>query len=199
MLRCLALAIWATGFAWPALGAQPLIGNAGFETVRRVAGAASGDIGFGVWRLAEDRLAPGGWVLNSAYTGELAVLSERPHSGKYCLRIVGSNPTRPAHVYQPCKGLQPGKWYKVSAWVRGGRISICFYEYYNDGPIRAPTVCVGVAGQGQWRQVSGYYTPGGKGFRSASLALTVARGQRADVDDVRVVFERPNARIRPTT
>ncbi len=178
----------ACGFMSAVAAAQTpnLIQNGGFEETRIVKGAASSDVGFGVWALGRGRLAPDKWILNTAYPGELSVFSERARSGKNFLRIRGSNKERAAHIFQPCPRLKPGTWYKVSAWIRGGRASICFYEYDGKGSISAPTICVGTSSPGQWRQISSYYLPNSAEVEHASLAIAVARGESVEVDDVRI-------------
>jgi len=173
----------ATGLA---ADAQPLLKNGGFETAHVVKGAASRDIGFGVWGLEAGRRAPDDWVLNPAYPGALSVLSAGSHSGKSFVRVRGSNEKRDAHVYQPVPGLVPDTWYRVSAWVRGGRASFSFYEYYDKGPIRMPMICAGMSGPDEWQEVSGYYVPTGQGFKHASLVIVVARGGSVEVDAIKV-------------
>ena len=166
--------------------AEDMVRNGGFEAAHVVKAAASVDIGFGVWALGEGKLAPDKWTLNTAYPGEFSVLSAGAHSGKSFVRIRGANEQRPAHVYQPVPGLQPGTWYRVSAWVRNGSARLCFYEYYEKGPVRMPTICVCTSGPDAWSEVAGYYVPGGEGFKNASLVIAVAQGQSVDVDHVRI-------------
>lgn len=164
-----------------------LLKNGDFETVRTVTGPATGDIGFGVWKLGSNNQSPTDWALNSAYPGELAVVSEGAPSGKNFVRIRCVNGQGSAHLFQPCPSLQSGKWYRVSAWVRGGRVSFGFYEYFEKGPIRGPSVFTVTPDADKWRQVSGYYVPGGDGFKNASLAIQVPKGDAVEVDDVQVM------------
>ena len=154
MKRCVVLIVGACVTPWGAARAGSLLTNGGFETTRVVKGAPSKDIGFGVWTLGPDRRVPAHWHLNSAYAGECSVLSDGAHSGRQFLRIRGAGP-RDAHVYQPCPGIHLGAWYRVTAWVRGGRGSFCLYEYYPKGLIRTP--CVLTATAPCWRSS----TPGG--------------------------------------
>jgi len=176
----------AAATAATAARAGSLLRNGGFEAARTVKGAPAADGGFGLWSLGQGRLAPAGWTLNTAYPGECSVLSEGARSGERFVRLRGTAKGRSAHIYQPCPGIKVGAWYRVSAWVRGGRASFHFYEYYEKAPIRAPMIATATAPQGQWREVSGYYLPGGPGFKAASLAVAVAKGESVDVDDVRV-------------
>lgn len=186
----LAVTISAAGVA---VCQQTLLKNGGFEATHAVQGAASGDVGFGVWKLGGNNLAPDDWILNSAYPGELAVVSEGAHSGANFVRLRGANGQGAAHLYQPCPELRVGRWYRVSAWVRGGRVSVGFYEYFEQGPIGVPTLLAASPGPEKWRQVSSYYVPTGEGFKNASLALMVVKGERIDVDDVKVEELEPAA------
>lgn len=165
--------------------AENLVVNPGFEESSVVKGAASGEIGFGIWQLGEGRRVPSRWTLNNAYPGTLTILSSGARSGSSFLRIDGTNSTRPAHMYQAIRKLQPGHWYKVSAWIRKGQASLRFYQYYEKGPIRVPIICTGTAGE-EWSELAGYYVPVGDGFKYASLAIVVERGQSVDIDDLRI-------------
>jgi len=167
-------------------GGEALLQNGGFEAVQTVAGAPTVDEGFGVWKLGEESQSPSHWVLNPAFPGELAVRSEGAHGGHRFIRLRGAGEERGAHLYQPCPGLQAGKGYLVRAWVRGGPASVGFYEYYEDGAIKVQTVLTAAPGPEAWQEVSGYYCPGGAGFKSASLAIMVEKGRSMDVDDVQV-------------
>ncbi|MBM4082433.1 MAG: hypothetical protein FJ278_22200, partial [Planctomycetes bacterium] len=173
-------------FVCCAASAETLVQNGGFEAAQAVKGAPSADQGFGVWKLGEGNLAPGNWTLNPALPGELSVLSTGAHSGKNCVRIRGSFPQRPAHLFQPCPGVKAGKWYVVRAWVRSGRAKIGFYEYFQTGPMRTPTVLTVSDATDKWQECSGYYLAPSEGFKNASLAIMVDPGQSADVDDVQV-------------
>ena len=186
MCRVWTLAAAVMAVTSAAARAETLLRNGGFETARAVKGAPAPDGGFGLWTLGEGSLAPTGWTLNPAYPGECSVLAEGAHGGKRFLRLRGTAANRSTHIYQPCGGIKAGAWYRVSAWVRGGRASLYFYEYYENGPIRAPMIATLAGPQKTWRQVTGYYLPAGPGFKAASLAVTVAKGESADVDDVSV-------------
>ena len=160
--------------------------NGGFETTHTIAGATHPDQGFGVWRLGADGSAPTHWSLNPSYPGELTVLSDGAHARRNFVRIRGNGKRGQAHVYQPCPGLEVGKWYTVRAWVRGGSATLLFYEYFKDGTMKFPSVVAANAGPDKWEEVSGYYLCGGPGFTSASLAIVVEAGKRVDVDDVQI-------------
>ncbi|MCK5806620.1 MAG: hypothetical protein KAI66_27575, partial [Lentisphaeria bacterium] len=129
------------------------------------------------------------WILNPAYPGKLHVLSDGARSGKNSLRI-SANGERAAHIFQPCDGLAPGARYKVSAWVRGGRTDLLFYQYDQAGSVPTVMACSGKAGA-EWRQISAYYVPSVTGFKSASLALVVRRGEHVDIDEIKMEACRP--------
>ena len=179
---------------WAAAQGESLLKNGGFEAIRIVKDAPSADVGFGVWQLGPGRQAPTHWTRNSAYPGELLVLSEGAHSGKHCVRLRATG-KRAAHLFQSCQAVQSGKWYRVTAWVRGGRSAAAaqagravfqIYEYYRKGPMRTPTILAARASSGGWRQVSAYYRPTADGLKRAALAIVAAKGETMDVDDVRV-------------
>jgi len=177
-----------------AVPAQNLLKNGEFEATRMVKGAASADIGFGSWQLGATRQAPGTWILNPAYPGTATVVGEGAYSGRNFLRITGNSfnkDRRGAHLHQPCPAIEAGKWYRVTARIRGGRASIGFYEYYQDAPCRASAFCSGTAGPDEWREISGYYVPTGAGFKSAWPAIMVDFGGEVDVDRVRVEASSP--------
>ena len=187
MQRNLPIAMLAIALACAAAHGQSLLNNAGFEAVRTVKGPASGDIGFGVWKLGPGRDAPTHWTLNSAFPGECFVPSEGVHSGKRFLRIRASGQRGTAHVFQPCPGMEAGARYKIAVWVRGGNVTFQFYEYFKKGPMGGQRVLTTTPGPDQWKRVMGYYAPrGGDNFKSASLAIAVAKGQTVDVDDIEV-------------
>ena len=191
MFDCVRLCICSavvTGLLSGQSGAQeaPLVRNGGFEQTSLVAHEPTRDIGFGVWSLGEERLVPGGWSLNEAFPGTLEMVNQGAFAGTSALRIKGTGTQRPAQVYQPCPEVVAGKAYLVSAWVRGGPVSIGFYEYYEDGVIRTPTVMTSTRVTPDWREVRGYYTPTGAGFRSASVAIIAPRQATVEVDEVRI-------------
>jgi len=165
---------------------EPLLRNGGFEEARVVEGPASGDQGFGLWTLGENKLAPAGWSLNSAYPGSVEVVTGGAPEGERFLRIRANGQRGMAHVYQPCPGLAAGKAYMITARVRGGPVTFGSYEYLADGAIKVPEVLGPVPASEDWREVSGYYYPRGEGFQSASLAIIVPAGAVADVDNLRL-------------
>ena len=128
MAKILALAAAALILSCVSTRAQSLLKNGGFETVHTVKGAPTADVGFGVWKLGVERQAPTHWNLNTAYPGECLVLSDGAQSGKRFVRIRATGKRGVAHIYQPCPDLKSGNLYAVSAWARGGKVSIGFYE-----------------------------------------------------------------------
>ena len=172
--------------------AESLLKNGSFEAVRTVTGAPSSDAGFGLWTLGPDRTAPTDWVLNSAYPGELLVISDGAYSGEKLVRVRATGEARSAHLYQPCPGLQAGRWYRVTARVRGGALRLHFYEYFREGPMAVQGILSTTPGPDAWREVQAYYTPSKPDlFGSGSLAVEVPVGETADVDDVRVEEVQP--------
>jgi hypothetical protein len=165
--------------------AQPALRNGDFEAVQTVTGPPSVDQGFGVWKLSQGGLAPADWSLNAAYPGELEIVSAGAPAGKSFVRLRAAG-ARDAHLYQPCQGLEAGHCYLVSAWVRGGTVRLSAYEYFETGPMSEPTILTVTPGPGQWRQVSAYYIAPEAGLRGVSLALSVPKGETADVDEVRI-------------
>jgi hypothetical protein len=138
--------------------------------------------------LAEPPLVPTAWSLNSAYPGALKVIRSDPgkpaHGGERFVRIVAvKNGT--AHIYQMCAGLESGKWYRVSAWVRGGAVTLSFYEYFQSGMSGQEAAQSTAAGQ-DWRRIEGFYRPPSGDYIRSALAISVPPGQRADIDDVAI-------------
>ena len=170
----------------PACAGEGFLKDASFETAGAVQAASTPDIGFGVWTLGAGNLAPTEWTMNAAFPGELSVISGDAHSGQSFLRLRANGKRGVAHVYQPCPGLEAGKCYRVSAWFRGGKAGIGFYEYREDGTIACPTVLSASPGPGGWRQFSALYVPAGPGFKDAALAITALAGETIDVDDLQV-------------
>lgn len=156
----------------------PFISNGGFEEVREATPGVAG------WTLADPPLVPAGWSLNVAYPGELVMSAEGPRSGERHARITAP-PGGSAHLYQMCAGLERGTWYRVSAWVRGGAVSVMFYEYYPDR-IDAPTVVQVTVPSDEWRLLTAFYQPAGEGYLRSALAIAVPPGQTVDVDDVSI-------------
>ena len=172
--------------------AESLLKNGGFETIHTVAGPASSEAGFGIWELGSDRSAPSDWVLNSAFPGELLVVSEGAFSGEHFIRVRATGEQRSAHVYQPCPGIEAGRWYRVTTRVRGGTLHLHFYEYFKEGPMGVQRILTTTPGPHEWQEAQAYYTPNKPDlFASASLAVEVAAGEAVDVDDVRVEEVQP--------
>jgi len=108
------------------------------------------------WDLGDPPEVPSPWTLNSAYPGELTRGRGPGHGGERYVRLSASGRTS-AHLYQPCAGLLPGSWYRVSAWVRGGPLSLHFYEYFQDGHIGGAAAAQDAVGGAAWRLVTGFY------------------------------------------
>ena len=85
-----------------------------------------------------------------------------------------------------CEGLDPAKWYRVSAWVRGGAVSLSFYEYFASGKIGGQGVLQSTVGHEAWKRIEGFYRPPADGYLRSALAIAVPPGQTADVDDVAI-------------
>ena len=160
-----------------------ILQNTGFETIRPATPGADGLV-LG-WKLGTPPQVPAGWSLNSAYPGGLEIGTDRPHGGERFARIT-SPAGHQAHLFQPCADLEVGKWYRVTAWMRGGPLTVHFYEYFKDGRIGGQVVIASSARAAEWRQVSGFYRPGGEGYQNSSLALYAGDGSSVDVDDVSI-------------
>jgi hypothetical protein len=161
--------------------------NGSFETVSEAYQIADG-LANG-WKLSPEPRLPASWILNPAYPGELAVIETSAgqpaaHSGKRFVRISAAQ--RHAHLYQMCEGLDPAQWYRVTAWVRGGEVSLSFYEYFTSKKIGGQGVIQPTLGQGEWKRVEGLYRPTGGGYLRSALAIVVAPGHSVEVDDVAI-------------
>ncbi len=162
---------------------EALLKNGGFEAVRTAKPGADGLVSG--WKLGDPPEMPESWTLNSHYVGQLAIGTEQPYSGERFVRITAPDEGS-AHLYQVCTGLEAGKWYEVSAWVRGGPLVIHFYEYFDGRPIGGQTVAQGRSKGNEWRRLSGYYRPGGEGYLRSALAVYASQGHSAEVDDVKI-------------
>lgn len=166
---------------WPSvLGAQ-VISNGGMEEVSTVAVDADGR--YAGWKIA-DGLLPTGWVPNAAYPGQLALQEGVARSGQRCVRLTATQRST-AHLYQVCRGLEAGKWYRVRAWVRGGPVGLDFYEYFPDR-IGGQSVARTSGVSDTWRECYGYYRPLGEGYQHSALAIVALSETPAEVDDVSV-------------
>jgi len=166
---------------------EPILKNAGFETAAEARVGADGLLHG--WKLTQPPRIPTAWSLNTAYPGELAVCRSElqgpgAHAGQQFVRITADS--RTAHLYQMCQGLESGEWYLVSAWVRGGAVSLMFYEYFQSGKIKAQTVAQSTSAGQDWKLVEGFYRPSADGYLRSALALCVPPKQSADVDDVSI-------------
>ncbi len=167
---------------------KPLVANGGFESVAEARPAADGLVQG--WRLGQPPLVPTVWSLNTAYPGELAVCGVEPgkpgpHAGQRFVRIAVPE-HRTAHLYQMCHGLEAGKWYRVSAWVRGGAVAISFYEYLSSGKIGGQGVVQSTSAGDAWRPIEGFYRPPTDGYLRSALAICASSPQPVDVDDVAI-------------
>ncbi len=166
---------------------QPVLKNGGFEVA--VAAHAGADGLVNGWKLAPPPQVPTSWTPNPAYPGELAVVEAAAgqggaHSGQRFVRISAQD--RHAHLYQMCEGFDPAKWYRVSAWVRGGAVSLSFYEYFASGKIGGQGVTQSTVAHGEWKRIEGFYRPPAEGYLRSALALSVPPGECAEVDDVAI-------------
>ena len=180
-LAALVLSSWVSGQN------EPILKNSSFETATQV--RAGADRQAHGWKLTPPAQIPASWTPNPAYPGELAVCRVEPskpgaHAGQQFVRITAGN--RTAHLYQMGHGLQAGKWYRVSAWVRGGAVSVSFYEYFQSGKIGGQTVAQSTAANRDWRLIQGFYRPPTDGYVRSAIALCVHPRQRVDVDDVSI-------------
>lgn len=160
-----------------------VITNGDFETWTTARPGSNGLVSG--WRLDDPPQIPVGWSLNSIYTGQLHVGKEGPlgpHSGQHFVRIVAAD--NGAHLYQMCKGLQAGVWYRVSAWTRGGPVTLCCYEYGKSKFLGSSSVAQSTVSSEAWRLTTGYYRPPAGEYKASALAVCVAPGHPADVDDV---------------
>ena len=155
--------------------------NGGFEIWRQANPDASGLVSG--WTLGEPPLVPEGWVLNSAYPGRLTVETDQPHSGKSHARLTAPEKGG-CHLYQPCQGLQSGQWYRLSFWMRGGPLEVCFYQYFKSGPMSTVQVAEGRSDPGQWRRIETYYQTPAENYASSSVAFSTGLGNSVDLDDV---------------
>ena len=166
---------------------ESVVKNGGFETAAEAKVGTDGLLHG--WKLTQPPRIPTSWSLNTAYPGELAVCrseSGRPdaHAGQQFARITADN--RTAHLYQMCQGLESGKWYRVSAWVRGGAVSLTFYEYFQSGKIGGQSVAQSTSADQDWKLIEGFYRPPADGYLRSAVALTVPPNQSVDVDDVSI-------------
>lgn len=157
--------------------------NPNFEDLTTVKVDAGGKISG--WTLGDPPRVPAGWQLNSAYPGSLSVVTEAPREGKSALRITAA-PDREAHLYQMTRGLQPGQWHRITAWIRRGSLTLMTYEYHSGLPQpRVPTIARATGGE-EWQQMLGYYQAPPEGFVNLALTLVVHRGERVEVDQLQI-------------
>lgn len=168
---------------------QSVLKNGGFESVTTARPGADGLVNG--WKIAPSPQVPVAWTPNPAYPGELSVAqsgSGKPaaHGGERLVRISAIQANKDAHLYQMCEGLDPAKWYRVSAWVRGGAVSLSFYEYFSSGKIGGQSVVQSTAGSTDWKRIEGFYRPRAEGYLRSALAISVPSRQTVEVDDVAI-------------
>jgi len=162
---------------------QALVANGGFEAVTKQTPGADGLVAG--WDLGDAPQIPTGWMLNTAYPGRLTVGDEAAHSGDRFARIL-SPEGGSSHLYQMLSGLEGGKWYRVTVWVRGGPLLVHFYEYFTDRPIGGQTVISGKASPDEWRVFEAFYHTPTEAYLRSALAVYTTGGNLADVDDVSI-------------
>lgn len=167
--------------------ATPLLRNGGFEET--VPAPAAGDGLLQGWKLGAPALLPAFWTLNPAYPGELEVVSSvenpaRSPGGHRYVRITAQKSH--AHLYQMCSGLSQDKWYRVSARVRGGPVSLSFYEYFSSGKIGGQSVIPAAGNSPDWKRIEGFYRPTAGGYLRSALAVAAAPGGAVEVDEVSI-------------
>ena len=183
LLTLAVIALLSVVTAACAQDAQPLLRNGDFEALHAQQTDANGVVSG--WTLVTPPRVPDGWTLNSAYPGTLEIVADAAHSGQSCVRI-GAAEGKTAHLYQMSQGFEGGKWYRVSLWIRGGPLTVSTYEYFQDGAIRGQNIAQGGAGEAEWRQLTGFYSPPIEGYIRSALALAVPGGHSTDIDDVTV-------------
>lgn len=182
MISTVAFMIMATGGPVAAKEPVPCLKNGGFESLRDARPGTDGWVK--KWKLDTAGRIPSDWRPNPAYPGRLRIGTDAPHSGARFVHIAA--PARgAAHLYQGCRGLRAGDWYRVSLWVRGGAFSVRTYEYFRDRPTGGQTLLQGQAGA-QWRQFTAFYQPAGDGYLKSALAIAATSPEGVDIDDVRV-------------
>ncbi len=157
--------------------------NGDFETVTTVE-TGEGGVWQG-WTLPGDPVVPGTWSLNTHYIGTLDVRQDDPASGEHYIRVTAPEDDS-AHVYQIRDDLEVGKWYRVTARIRGGPATVHVYEYYEERRMTAPRIAQGTAPADEWVEISGFYRPEADDYRRSGPAVAVPSGQSTDIDDVRM-------------
>jgi hypothetical protein len=163
--------------------APALLQNGGFEDIVPATPGADGRVSG--WTLGEPPQVPAAWALNNAYPGRLTIGTAGAQAGARCVRVespVGGS----AHLFQPCVGLLPGTWYRVSAWARGGPLTLGFYEYYEDGHIGGAQAAQTTSTSDSWRLLTGFYQTPTTGYVRSALMLAIDPAQSADLDNVSI-------------
>ncbi len=164
-------------------GPRSILENGSFELV--VPAGAIKDGGQGAWKAGANGKVPAGWTLNTGYPGTMTVVEGEAGNGERCVRVT-SGTKRNAQFYRPVSAIRPGRWYRISALVRGGAASILVYEYRTGGKVKPHTVASGRGPRNEWKRITGFFAPVAADFASASVALLVPRGTSALLDDVKV-------------
>ncbi len=164
--------------------APNVLTNGDFETVTTV--EVGEDRLWHGWTLPGAPIVPGGgWSFNTHYVGTMEVRTDGAASGERYVRVTAPEGDS-SHVYQMREDLQVGQWYRVSARIRGGPVTMHVYEYYDARQMTAPQIAQATAPADQWIEVSGFYRPEAEDFKNAAPAIAVPPGRTTDIDDVRV-------------
>ncbi len=162
--------------SWTTAQEQPVLTNGDFEILVDAPQEMNN------WTLGDPPQRPADWSLNSSYPGTLTIGTDEPQSGERYLHIEA--PERGSHIYQIRDDLQVNQWYRVSLWIRGGPVSLYFYEYFTERAMSVPIIAQGTSAPDEWRQISGYYRPGGDDFKNAGPAIALGGGHSADIDNI---------------
>jgi len=160
-----------------------LLPNGSFEQLGP--GRQPKDTGQGAWRLPKDKRVPLAWSCNVAYPGTLAIDTTAPAHGKTAIRL-SAETKNDTQLFQPCPGIRPGTWYRISMQVRGGTAMLLTYEYPRVGKPVSHVLGSLTAPKDSWRTLTGFYTPQGETFEHAAVTVLVPRGGTAFLDDVQV-------------
>lgn len=182
VILTVAFMIMATSRPALAVEGAPIINNGSFESLHDAKPGADGWAAG--WRLDAAGQIPSDWQLNPAYPGQLMLGADDPHTGSRFVRITASA-RGAAHIYQRCRGLQAGKWYRVSLWARGGAFAIQTYESFRERQAESQTLLQEHAGA-KWQQYTVFYQPAGAGYLDSALVISTASQSGVDIDDVRV-------------
>jgi hypothetical protein len=186
LARELSHLVLACASTFAATAAEPppaLLQNGGFELLVPQPGVPATGGKSGSWMLKGGPKAPAEWVLSGWFGGELEVRSDGAPEGTTYVRVQ-AGAEREAHLHQACPGVWTAGSFKAAVRYRGGPVMLEAYEYREPG--KSPQVVTIATGPASvdWRQLETYYIPAeGEQCR---LAVGVAPGSSADLDDVRL-------------